>query len=1286
MTDNTLPFINDIAKRINKAIEDKDVELEVIVDQKIVDRSTFIKVKEYLNSNAFYKTLNNGIPEISLDIHTKFVKKLPNDKEFITSSFERGTIVGQLNVQKYCKTNKINRINKENLLFIKKNSVVENNLLKRRKEYFKSWPSKEQRKSGQAPYFQYRVNVKNEIELDSEKGSDGKSQQDRFIKRIYNYDKSFRYKCRWSFVSGIQQHLFRIDCTAVKSSKFNEYYPTFKESNTLGQPEIYEIEIEYIGNKQDQYVFPELDEDSISPDSPDYSPPKLKKIPSVPSSPDFLPPDMIQEQDSSEYTSGQRLVSDIPTLESEEKLETQLWYENIQEVQRLFKEADDFETNGKKEFDERVKDLDKDNYEYIEIEQEYKNTILSRANVLREEAIELSKKTFNEPLDIPPVDLELSITYVYKILNKILENILKVVYNTTYLITEQKREEIHDGYKIITDQESSLHPKFVGPQPVSMSMENIISGEQPNIKDNEYLVSEKADGERYLLYIHTDSYGYLYNNKHKMNEIINTGIHFSEEYYGWILDGEYITKLEDSQATRRFYIFDIYYHREGTEIIKTFQRQWIDTKKDDNILKGRLKYIDQFTDYIDSKEDLSEKSIQIFKKKYQYVSGNTFEAARIKLSQIESKYKTDISLLPYKTDGLVFLPVRFPVNGMSLSDNISTIGGTWYANFKWKPVELNTIDFAVKINPEIFQMIDPDDNTNIINYKKVSLLVFHDSNMDDDIDFVKKTIEYPQGEKITRKTIVFNPEKTENPIGETNIILENNKMLCFEDKDEVKGNTIVEFSYDITKPIGFNWVPLRLRRDKLKPQPKNIANNIWNTIKNPITNETISRGLELDEEEKVIVDIKKSNKYYNANINRDASVIKSQADFHNFIKRRLIVGVSNLVKQNQEKKQREEMLIYASFGVSMIDLTIGRGGDLSKFLDPDAHINKILGFDLSDGNIEECCRRWWNMSQKQKGDKMALFISGNSSFNIRSGEIANNDLLKMNLLSKIFTAQIFEKIQNYDINLFFNMFATQRDPSLDRQKYEHKIIERKDEINESVKTMLDTQGITPEDSNYKQKKKDYLKIRVNMLTAYPAFDVCNIQFSIHYFFENPKTLEGLLQNIDDNLVDGGYFIGTCFDGHRVLEFLRDTDEGKDKEYNVNDYKAIAIRKEYSISEEDFTWNPDADSEELTRKEPYMLGKQISVFQETFGDFYPEWLVNFDYFIWKCSQYNLYPIESERVEKDEYNRILTASMGYFSDIYSEYIESEGEEKQIDEELQGFSFLNRWFIFKKIEPED
>ena len=58
------------------------------------------------------------------------------------------------------------------------------------------------------------------------------------------------------------------------------------------------------------------------------------------------------------------------------------------------------------------------------------------------------------------------------------------------------------------------------------------------------------------------------------------------------------------------------------------------------------------------------------------------------------------------------------------------------------------------------------------------------------------------------------------------------------------------------------------------------------------------------------------------------------------------------------------------------------------------------------------------------------------------------------------------------------------------------------------------------------------------------FSLISIQFAIHYFFENEKSLDKLVENIDANLKVGGLFMGTCFDGSIVWDRLKDMAKGE----------------------------------------------------------------------------------------------------------------------------------------------
>ena len=72
-----------------------------------------------------------------------------------------------------------------------------------------------------------------------------------------------------------------------------------------------------------------------------------------------------------------------------------------------------------------------------------------------------------------------------------------------------------------------------------------------------------------------------------------------------------------------------------------------------------------------------------------------------------------------------------------------------------------------------------------------------------------------------------------------------------------------------------------------------------------------------------------------------------------------------------------------------------------------------------------------------------------------------------------------------------------------------------------------------------------------------------MQFAIHYLFDRKESLDGLVDNIDENLALGGLFIGTCFDGHTVWNKLKDMKRGEDIEARNKKGQLIwKIKKDY----------------------------------------------------------------------------------------------------------------------------
>ncbi len=201
-----------------------------------------------------------------------------------------------------------------------------------------------------------------------------------------------------------------------------------------------------------------------------------------------------------------------------------------------------------------------------------------------------------------------------------------------------------------------------------------------------------------------------------------------------------------------------------------------------------------------------------------------------------------------------------------------------------------------------------------------------------------------------------------------------------------------------------------------------------------------------------------------------------------------------------------------------------------------------------------------------------------------------------------------------------------------------------------------------------------------------GFDICSIQFAIHYMFEDKNTLSGFLENVNQNTKMGGYFIGTSFDGKIVFDKLKDKKEGET--FVINDEKMgnpiLTITKKY----DEKTFKPNESS----------LGYAFEVLQNTIGTVQKEYLVNYDYLTEALDQYGFIPVSTTdltalRKNLDIGSNVFRKSIGTFEELYSNLeAESSGLTKANKADIRSglnmtksekeVSFMNKYFIYKKV----
>lgn len=291
----------------------------------------------------------------------------------------------------------------------------------------------------------------------------------------------------------------------------------------------------------------------------------------------------------------------------------------------------------------------------------------------------------------------------------------------------------------------------------------------------------------------------------------------------------------------------------------------------------------------------------------------------------------------------------------------------------------------------------------------------------------------------------------------------------------------------------------------------------------------------------------------------------------------------------------------------VLDLGCGQFGDLQKF--NISNVSKLLGIDIFNNNLIEACKRYYNEKKNNNNIFDAYLINGDIGKNILDQDyVADSDNCYKNISKLLFGQQNVYSENNQIKNNLFGLFKN-------------------------------------------------------------GFNLINIQFVIHYLFENKYKLNNLIKNIKENIQDNGLFIGTTYDGHLVFDLLKDKSFNEYKTGYNNDKTSIIwrIKKLYNNT----NFNNDESS----------LGLKISVIMDSIGTENEEYLVNFDYLNKLLNNSGLYLLNREECE--EYNIPVGKdgmSTGFFKDWYEENLKGQGN-YILSEDEKEISFLNRWFIFKK-----
>lgn len=660
------------------------------------------------------------------------------------------------------------------------------------------------------------------------------------------------------------------------------------------------------------------------------------------------------------FDSIKQYISKIPINEKT----VELIYKKRDDSKREY--IDDYDLVIKSSQEEKVKEIpDLTPYTFMILR--YKDRVTFNQGSTRIDLTVVHEAKYVSQLFESPQIYELELEVVEaKNFNKFLEDIeklLKLIQKSSVVIKKSEALAVIEKYCFFLNipKKHKLDDRRV----ISIQPNHIVK-----FIPNKYAVSDKPDGERYFMICYEKKVYLISSNM----MVKKTNIPVKEDYDGMILDGELI----DIKGKKVFFIFDILYvnhddYRYNNKYNLPYRLDVINS-----ILETSFGTIIPFTDYLDVKKEIEADEIKkfytkelkkywtSFKEHLDNMNENTIFVTRklyfipygidkfeiFMYAQMIWELYVYGNLTPYAIDGLIFTPLNTPYMIRATSDNVDSTP----LEYKWKPPKQNSIDFYIRfVKDENGEDAIFYDTENKKSYKICNLMV------GDVVNNIERPVNF-----------IVN-----NEVQKSKIYLEDDEVRDIEGKI-INDETVVEFCYDISMIVeddSFKWIPMRTRYDKTEAVMKykttygnnlHVANRIWKTINNPITEDNIfslANPLTFQKEinklsmlftERVI---EHSNTYYEKKTNLG----KGMRLFNNWIKRNMI-GT------------------YCSKDMIVLDMGCGRGGDLDKILQ--TGVKLYVGTDVDINGLykikDSALNRYLRLKNTIKGLPPVIFINADS--------------------------------------------------------------------------------------------------------------------------------------------------------------------------------------------------------------------------------------------------------------------------------------------------------------------
>ena len=527
-------------------------------------------------------------------------------------------------------------------------------------------------------------------------------------------------------------------------------------------------------------------------------------------------------------------------------------------------------------------------------------------------------------------------TNISKMIIKEIENIKKIIEGTDILINKDESKSVLEAYKKLVAINEVLNNSLYSMQPISTEVQHVVD-KIPNF----YSVTDKADGEKYQLFIYNKSV-YLISNNLAIKKT-----KYKSELTNSILEGELIYVIDKKKYI--FMGFDcLYYNNKDMRdepILKNrldkLNKICKDINKDIYIIpefsdifsmENQEKYyknqIESFYNNLEKQIDkIKQNEIYFHPKLFLFPTGGNQSEVYLYAYLVWDYYSK--SKMSYKLDGIIFTGLEQKYSRDKKEHK--------YPIYKYKPPTTNSIDVYLSYQR---------------NLEKNTFSDIYDNSIGSHNNQIYRIANFFVGDLIGNKEVPV-PFMKEEQNHEAYFPLINGEVRD-QDGNYIQDNTVVEIVYNNDQgiPHPYRWIILRTRWDKTEDvykfqkkygNFKDVAIKTWKSIKEAVTFDEIknlSNPNTFNMQQKLLqqrlnATIITSERQQDIYYQKQTNLCKKLREYHNWIKSIIIYAYCSPIKEfnsNQVKR------------TSVLDIGCGRGGDILKWYH--ARVGEYVGIDV----------------------------------------------------------------------------------------------------------------------------------------------------------------------------------------------------------------------------------------------------------------------------------------------------------------------------------------------------